>query len=84
VDVGAPLATNGNRQAVASLDAMGVYFTVDQWNWYREQGGASPIAPADMDVLVMPGENRAQQLLVSQYLARLERLAAVDAVAQWA
>lgn len=69
-----PLAAAGNREWAAVLDSKGIRYNVDQWNWYREQGGRPPIAPEDMEILILPDEDRQQTLLASEYLTRLERL----------
>lgn len=69
-----PLAAGGNREWAAVLDSKGIRYNVDQWNWYREQGGLPAIAPEDMEILILPDEDRQQTLLASEYLTRLERL----------
>lgn len=69
-----PLAAGGNREWAAVLDGKGLRYNVDQWNWYREQGGLPAIAPEDMEILIQPDEDRQQTLLASEYLTRLERL----------
>ena len=69
-----PLAAGGNREWAAVLDQRNIRYNVDQWNWYREQGGLLPIAPEEMEILILPEEDRQEPLLASEYLARLQRL----------
>lgn len=69
-----PLAAGGNREWAAVLDERGIRYNVDQWNYYREQGGLPAIAPEDMEILILPEEDRQQTLLATEYLTRLERL----------
>lgn len=71
-----PLAAAGDRAWAAVLDERDVRYNVDQWNWYRVQGGRAAIAPEDMEILIHADEDRQQTLLASEYLARLERLGA--------
>lgn len=69
-----PLAAAGNTAWAAVLDSRNVRYNVDQWNYYRVQGGQPAIAPEDMDILVLPDEDRQQALLATEYLSRLQRL----------
>ncbi len=68
-----PLAAAGDTAWAQVLTERGVRHTVDEWNWYRVQGGAAAIAAEDMPLLVSDA-NRADSITANEYLERLEAL----------
>jgi len=63
-------AAIGIPDLVAAADAQNWRLNVDQWNWYREQGGGAPIDAGYMDALI-GGDARASTILASEYRRRL-------------
>ncbi len=60
----------GDSAAIGVLDAAGVVYDVDQWNYFRALTGLPAIDSSSMDAIIA-GNDRGQQITASQYRARL-------------
>lgn len=60
----------GDSAAIGVLDAAGVVYDVDQWNYFRALTGLPAIDSSSMDAIIA-GNDRSQQITASQYRARL-------------
>lgn len=69
-----PAAADGDASAIVQVAQSGLRFNVDQWNYWREQHGAIAVLPQDMDIMILPGEDRATLLSITEYRDRLARI----------
>jgi len=60
----------GDSAAIGVLDAAGVVYNVDQWNYFRALTGLPAIDSSSMDAII-GANDRGQEITASQYRARL-------------